>query len=309
MNIFHKATIQSVLGGPISIDWADNIQTGPGSSTQLYLLLSQMYEEDIVVSGFEFYVRNINTKETPSLVLWVIYFFKYNRMFIFFHNSFYSSKLTNVNKCLSAVGCDTYISKTEDKFLIKQVISIDLSGANIGYNLVKIEQILVPPGSILALEITDMSLALAHPKNQRDLHIEAEAKDSQFKFQQLLTMAENNLDYIVAFRPQIERVYYNTSMNFFVNFTSPGLIELSANFDISGRHFYHTYSYNVIDSDSLPEESTSLPEESTLMFETTIADNLTYENISLTTMVSDLTTEVNKSSLGNQTTVPESEVE
>ena len=133
------------------------------------------------------------------------------------HNNFFF-KILELKKCRSATECDALLNNGDDRILFNVHKTLALTtNVNLGRNEIDISPTVLGQGKIMSLTVSGMTLALAHPKQQRDLSYLKNGNDQ--KILGLTPMATNSLDYVVAFRPKIKTEYFNNTAIFSLNFT------------------------------------------------------------------------------------------
>ena len=172
-------------------------------------------------------------------------------------------KILELNKCRSATECDALLNNGDDKILFDVHKTLALTtNVNLGRNEIDISPTVLEQGKIMSLTVLGMTLALAHPKQQRDLSYLKNGNDQ--KISGLTPMATNSLDYVVAFRPKIKTEYFNNTAIFSLNFTAPKVNSTLKWYwlrNSTNKDFYdQKIVFNVI---SIPETTTGGSETTT----------------------------------------------
>jgi hypothetical protein len=186
-------------------------------------------------------------------------------------------KILELKKCRSATECDALLNNGDDNILFDVHKTLDLAtNVNLGRNEIDISPTVLEQGKIMSLTVLGMTLALAHPKQQRDLSYLKNGNGNSKKISGLTPMATNNLDYVVAFRPKITTEYFNSTAIFSLNFTAPKVNSALQWYwlrNSTNKNFaIKTIFFNVI---SIPETTTGGSETTTEGSKTTIGSSET----------------------------------
>ena len=217
-------------------------------------------------------------------------------------------KILELKKCRSATECDALLNNGDDNILFDVHKTLDLAtNVNLGRNEIDISSTVLEQGKIMSLTVSGMTIALAHPKQQRDLSYLKNGNGNSKKISGLTPMATNSLDYVVAFRPKIKTEYFNNTAIFRLNFTAPKVNSILKWYWLRNSTYMYIYDQKIVfNVTSIPETTTIGPETTTAVGETTTDVGET------TTDISETTTDISESTtVGSQTTTvgPETSID
>ena len=156
-------------------------------------------------------------------------------------------KILELKKCRSATECDALLNNGDDRILFNVHKTLALTtNVNLGRNEIDISPTVLEQGKIMSLTVLGMTLALAHPKQQRDLSYLKNGNGNSKKISGLTPMATNSLDYVVAFRPKIKTEYFNNTAIFRLNFTAPKVNSILKWYWLRNSTYKNFYDQKII---------------------------------------------------------------